>query len=111
MVEILNYGIKKEQPLEHLLLNKNRLVVMETTKSSWHSVSKVITDRPRCCVSNYYFSPISPDGSDYFHVTSFDGRPDQPLRRIIGAIDNALRNTVSKVFKIGRGKNLTNKDG
>jgi Rps23 Pro-64 3,4-dihydroxylase Tpa1-like proline 4-hydroxylase len=89
---------------------QNRLVVMETTKTSWHSVSKVTTDRPRCCVSNYYFSPISPDGSDYFHVTSFDGRPDQPLRKIFGSIDNALRNTISRVFKIGRGKNQVNKD-
>jgi Rps23 Pro-64 3,4-dihydroxylase Tpa1-like proline 4-hydroxylase len=28
----------------------NRLVVMETNKISWHSVSPVTTDRPRCCV-------------------------------------------------------------
>jgi Rps23 Pro-64 3,4-dihydroxylase Tpa1-like proline 4-hydroxylase len=90
--------------------HQNRLVVMETSKTSWHSVSKVTTDRPRCCVSNYYFSTISPDGSDYFHVTSFDGRPGQSLRKFIVTIDNALRNTVSKVFKIGRGKNQINKD-
>jgi Rps23 Pro-64 3,4-dihydroxylase Tpa1-like proline 4-hydroxylase len=88
----------------------NRLVVMETNKTSWHSVSPVKVDRPRCCVSNYYFSQVSPDGSDYFHVTSFTGRPEEKLKRTIGSIDNALRNFVSKTFKLGRGKDLVNKD-
>ncbi|MFJ9450883.1 2OG-Fe(II) oxygenase [Herbaspirillum sp. NPDC101397] len=87
----------------------NRLVVMETNKISWHSVSQVNATRPRCCVSNYYFSTISPDDSDYFHVTSFSGRPDQKLKRIIGIFDNGLRNFVSKTLKIGRGKHLVNK--
>lgn len=40
----------------------NRLAIMETTPSSWHSVSKVNVDKVRCCVSNYYFSEISPTG-------------------------------------------------
>lgn len=93
-----------------LVAHQNRLVVMETNKSSWHSVSKVTADRPRCCVSNYYFSEISPDGDRYFHVTSFSGRPEQPLRRAFGIVDNALRNITSKALKIGRGRNLVNKD-
>lgn len=41
-----------------LVALENRLVVMETNKISWHSVSKVEIDRPRCCVSNYYFSEV-----------------------------------------------------
>lgn len=88
----------------------NRLVVMETNKTSWHSVSHVQVNRPRCCVSNYYFSKISPDTTDYFHVTSFTGRPDEKMKRMLGIADNALRNFVSKTFKIGRGKHLVNKD-
>ena len=87
----------------------NRLVVMETNKLSWHSVSPVKANRPRCCVSNYYFSAISPDESDYFHVTSFSGRPEEKLKRLIGVFDNRLRNFVSKTLKIGRGKHLVNK--
>ena len=87
-----------------IVSQQNRLIVMETNKLSWHSVSKVSANRPRCCVSNYYFSKHSPDGTEYFHVTSFLGRPEQPLRRAIGVIDNALRNTISKTLKIGRGK-------
>jgi Rps23 Pro-64 3,4-dihydroxylase Tpa1-like proline 4-hydroxylase len=87
----------------------NRLVVMETNKISWHSVSAVTTDRPRCCVSNYYFSEISPDLHDYFHVTSFTGRPDEKVKRLFGVADNAARSFISKTLRIGRGKNLVNK--
>ena len=93
-----------------IVSHENRLIVMETNKTSWHSVSKVTTDRPRCCVSNYYFSKISPNGDDYFHVTSFLGRPEQPIKRLIGFVDNALRNVISKTLKVGRGKDLVNKD-
>ena len=87
----------------------NRFVVMETNKTSWHSVSPVMVDVPRCCVSNYFFSEVSPDQSEYFHVTSFDGRPDESIKRVVGVFDNALRNTVSKALKIGRGKDEVNK--
>lgn len=87
----------------------NRLLVMETNKTSWHSVSPVLVDQPRCCVSSYYFSAQSPDATDYFHVTSFDGRPEEPMKRVVGIFDNALRNTVSKALKIGRGKDQVNK--
>jgi Rps23 Pro-64 3,4-dihydroxylase Tpa1-like proline 4-hydroxylase len=82
----------------------NRLIVMETTKTSWHSVSPVVVDKPRCCISNYYFSTISPDESDYYHVTSFSGRPDQKLKKALGVVDNALRNVISKTLKITTGK-------
>jgi hypothetical protein len=69
----------------------NRLVIMETNKASWHSVSPVQTDEPRCCVSNYFFSEGSPTGEHYYHVTSFTGRPGQRIRRVLGKIDNAAR--------------------
>lgn len=87
----------------------NRLVVMETNKTSWHSVSRVKVKGPRCCVSNYYFSSISPDETEYFHVTSFSGRPEEKLKRAIGVLDNTVRNVVSNTLKIGRGKNRVKK--
>lgn len=86
----------------------NRFVMMETNKTSWHSVSAVTVDRPRCCVSSYFFSKESPDATEYFHVTSFDGRPEESMKRLISSTDNALRNVVSKTLKVGRGKNETN---
>lgn len=86
----------------------NRLVVMETNKRSWHSVSPVRVARPRCCVSNYYFSAQSPDDHDYFHVTSFSGRPEEPGRRLLGFLDNRLRNIVSRALGTGRGRERLN---
>jgi Rps23 Pro-64 3,4-dihydroxylase Tpa1-like proline 4-hydroxylase len=87
----------------------NRLVVMETNKTSWHSVSPVKTRGPRCCVSNYYFSAKSPDETEYFHVTSFSGRPGENMKRAVGVLDNAVRNVVSKTLKVGRGKQRVRK--
>ena len=77
---------------------------METNKKSWHSVSKVNVSKPRCCVSRYFFSEQSPDKKEYFHVTSFNGRPNQTLKRIISPFDNMARNLFSKGTKFGRGK-------
>lgn len=91
-----------------IIAGSNRLVVMETNRSSWHSVSPVRVDEPRCCVSNYYFSETSPDAENYFHVTSFSGRPNEKLKRAFGIVDNSIRNTLSKVLKIGRGKEQIN---
>ena len=79
----------------------DRLVVMATTRSSWHSVSSVNVDRLRCCVSNYYFSSISPEDCDYFHITSFRGRPEQKLRDVVLRGDIALRSAVRKLAKLG----------
>lgn len=88
----------------------NRLVVMNTDKRSWHSVSPVCVDNLRCCVSNYYFSNISPDGTNYYHVTSFNGRPNEYLKRFISIFDNLSRNIFSKTTCFSRGKSLMNKN-
>jgi Rps23 Pro-64 3,4-dihydroxylase Tpa1-like proline 4-hydroxylase len=69
----------------------NRLIVMATTRRSWHSVPKIEASQPRYCVSNYYFSPDSPEKISYFHVTSFRGRPEQPIRDLALRVDIALR--------------------
>lgn len=80
----------------------NRLVVMVTNKSSWHSVSPILADNnARCCVSNYYFSKQSPEEVNYFHVTSFRGRPEQRLRDFILRGDRALRMGLRKLFPKG----------
>jgi Rps23 Pro-64 3,4-dihydroxylase Tpa1-like proline 4-hydroxylase len=79
----------------------NRLAVMITHKTSWHSVSPIRVPQSRCCVSNYYFSKVSPEDSDYFHVTSFRGRPDQKLRDLVLRADIALRMSIRKLFPKG----------
>lgn len=99
---------RKVKNAKTIIANQNRLVIMETNRYSWHSVSKVKVERPRCCISNYYFSKESPETKDYFHVTSFTGRPDEKLKRVIGKFDNALRSFYSIIFKSGRNKKLIN---
>jgi Rps23 Pro-64 3,4-dihydroxylase Tpa1-like proline 4-hydroxylase len=83
----------------------NRLAVMITHKTSWHSVSPIRVPQSRCCVSNYYFSKTSPEESDYFHVTSFRGRPDQKLRDLVLRADIALRMSIRKLFPKGMVEN------
>lgn len=82
----------------------NRFVVMETNRKSWHSVSPVLVEKERCCVSNYYFSQQSPEGEEYFNVTSFNARPEHKIRRIYCKIDNALRHCARKISRYGFGK-------
>jgi len=82
----------------------NRLVLMETNERSWHSVNEVKVDSLRCCVSNYYFSPHSPNGYETTHVTFFQGRPEQKLRRVVSTADGIVRSAVRKVVKGGLAK-------
>ena len=90
-----------------LLSGFNRLIVMETNRGSWHSVQPVVVGRNRCCVSNYYFSTVSPENQNYYHVTSFTGRPDQTLQRAWGLVDNFARQAIAENLKISRGSSQT----
>ncbi|MEO1945507.1 MAG: 2OG-Fe(II) oxygenase [Candidatus Thioglobus sp.] len=82
----------------------NRLVIMETTPTSWHSVSGVTVERNRNCISNYYFSPLSPVSKLYFNATLFSARPEQKFRRVLAKTDNLLRSSVRKLVPSGVGK-------
>jgi Rps23 Pro-64 3,4-dihydroxylase Tpa1-like proline 4-hydroxylase len=98
-LELWDEGPKGE-PRE-IVSKFNRLALMVTDERSWHSVSKVVADRSRCCVSNYYFSEKPLEDHEYFHVTSFRGRPEQPVRDFVLQGDIALRQGIRKVFKKG----------
>lgn len=82
---------------------QNRFVVMETNRFSWHSVNPVRSDEARCCISNYHYSTESPDGDDYYHVTSFAARPGDTVGNAIATVDNRLRQLVSSVSGRARG--------
>jgi Rps23 Pro-64 3,4-dihydroxylase Tpa1-like proline 4-hydroxylase len=79
----------------------NRLVVMVTHEGSWHSVSANRSRHDRCCVSNYYFSRHPVGEHEYFHVTSFRGRPEQRVRDWVLRADIWLRMAIRKVFPEG----------
>jgi Rps23 Pro-64 3,4-dihydroxylase Tpa1-like proline 4-hydroxylase len=77
----------------------NRLAIMETNRTSWHSVCRVTGETARQCVSNYYFAPMPADGVPYRHVTTFTGRPEEPLKRmVLGVMDGVVLNTVGRLF-------------
>jgi Rps23 Pro-64 3,4-dihydroxylase Tpa1-like proline 4-hydroxylase len=98
-LELWDNGPKGER--REIVSKFNRLVLMATHERSWHSVNQVRVDRSRCCVSNYYFSRKPLEGHEYFHVTSFRGRPEQHVRDLVLQGDVALRQGVRKVFKKG----------
>jgi Rps23 Pro-64 3,4-dihydroxylase Tpa1-like proline 4-hydroxylase len=84
-----------------ILSRCNRLVVMVTHQSSWHSVSRNVSNNNRCCLSNYYFSEVSVEGTEYFHITSFRGRPEQPIRDLVLRTDISLRTALRRLFPKG----------
>ncbi len=80
----------------------NRLAVMVTHEKSWHSVAKNVSEMDRCCVSNYYFTkhPVVSD-HEYFHVTSFRGRPEERMRDFVLRADAGLRQFARRLFPQG----------
>jgi Rps23 Pro-64 3,4-dihydroxylase Tpa1-like proline 4-hydroxylase len=90
-----------KSPQREITSHFNRLALMATHERSWHSVSQVTVDRSRCCISNYYFSAKPLEDHAYFHITSFRGRPEQPVRDLVLQGDIALRQGIRKVFKKG----------
>lgn len=79
----------------------NRLAVMATHNHSLHSVSPIVVDMERKCISNYYFSNEPLESSDTFHVTSFRGRPENKVTDMILKTDTWLRMNLRKIFKKG----------
>ena len=98
-LELWPQGLKKQQTTIHSKFN--RLAVMVTHNQSLHSVSPVLYDGYRCCISNYYFSKTPLLAEDRFHITSFRGRPENKFTDVILQVDTFLRMTVRKFFKKG----------
>ena len=98
-LELWPKGLKKKQETIHSRFN--RLIVIATHQSSWHSVSRVLANSSRNCVSNYYFSNKPLGVKDKFHVTTFRGRPEQVITNRILQIDSFLRMNIRKLFKKG----------
>lgn len=98
-LELWDNGLKSKP--RTIVSKFNRLVIMITNRISYHSVNQVLADSQRCCVSNYYFSPISAENNDYFHVTSFRGRPEEKMKDFVLSADILLRNGIRKFFPKG----------
>ena len=102
-LELWPNGLGEKQITIHSKFN--RLAVMVTHNRSLHSVSPVVFEGFRCCVSNYYFSKKPILDSDTFHVTSFRGRPENKFTDALLQVDTFLRMTIRKIFKKGLKEN------
>jgi Rps23 Pro-64 3,4-dihydroxylase Tpa1-like proline 4-hydroxylase len=98
-LEIWPNGLEQKPIIIHSKFN--RLAIMETHNNSLHSVSPIVFDGFRRCVSNYYFANSPLLESDRFHVTSFRGRPENKLTDLVLQADTFLRMCIRKVFKKG----------
>lgn len=98
-LELWPFGLKEKQTTIHSKFN--RLIVMATHNKSIHSVSPVVFEGFRCCISNYYFSKKPLLTSDSFHVTSFRARPENKVTDAVLRLDTFLRMTLRKFFKKG----------
>jgi Rps23 Pro-64 3,4-dihydroxylase Tpa1-like proline 4-hydroxylase len=76
----------------------NRLVVMATSDQSWHSVQPVVACGARVCLSNYYFAPEPAADHAYRNVTSFRGRPGEPVKKVLLRADSAILNFIGKLM-------------
>ncbi|WP_031495122.1 2OG-Fe(II) oxygenase [Bryobacter aggregatus] len=90
----------------------NRLAVMQTDKTSWHSVSEVLAAGTRRCISNYFFTINPVDGQKDYHVTSFRGRPEEKFKDLLMQGDNALRQAVKETLgeSVFKNKHVYKKD-
>lgn len=95
-LELWDPAVRVATPIE---ARCGRLVIMQTDRTSWHSVNAVSSERPRQCLSSYFFAPEPADGGRYRHVTTFTGRPEQPLRRtFLNAWDGCVLNAVGRTL-------------
>ncbi len=76
----------------------NRAVIFATDKYSWHGYRQVNTPDgdTRKSINIYYFSQQSPDGSNYYHVTSFRSRKNELINKVLYPVDNMIRGLVRK---------------
>ena len=69
----------------------DRLVIMETSETSWHSLGTVMADRQLCFLTKSYFSETG-GKTRKAYASRFSGRPGEKGRRILGYTHGAIRN-------------------
>jgi Rps23 Pro-64 3,4-dihydroxylase Tpa1-like proline 4-hydroxylase len=68
-----------------------RLVVMETSETSWHSLGTVMANRHLCLLTTSYFSETG-GKTRKAYASRFSGLPGEKGRRILGYTGGAIRN-------------------
>jgi Rps23 Pro-64 3,4-dihydroxylase Tpa1-like proline 4-hydroxylase len=77
----------------------NRMVLFATDKQSWHGHRAVKTPDgdTRKSINIYYFTESSPDGTKYYHITSFRARKSERVNKVLYPADNLVRSLVRRL--------------
>jgi len=77
----------------------NRVTLFATDRRSWHGYRPVKTPDgdTRKSINIYYFTDESPDGTDYYHATTFRARKNETINKVIYPIDNFVRAVMRKL--------------
>jgi Rps23 Pro-64 3,4-dihydroxylase Tpa1-like proline 4-hydroxylase len=77
----------------------NRMALFATDKRSWHGYRPVNSPDgdTRKSINIYYFTEDSPDGADYYHVTTFKARKSETINKVIYPLDNLVRTIARKL--------------
>lgn len=74
----------------------NRLVIMETTEQSWHSITPIVGPMPRSSVTSYYYAPAYVVSAP--RLTRFGAWPHQPARELLFQSEFQLRQVAAKIL-------------
>jgi hypothetical protein len=90
------------QPITSIAYRPNRLVIMEETEQSWHSVQRVDGSRPRASLTTYFYSAEEAR----VRLTRYRAPTGGPLRRALSDIDFGMRTTA---LRMGFDRLVTNR--
>jgi hypothetical protein len=88
---ILEIWDRKIASAKSIVPAADRLVVMETSETSWHSLGTAIADRQLCFLTKSYFSDTGGKQRKAY-ASRFSGRPGEKGKRILGYTGGAIRN-------------------
>jgi len=74
----------------------NRLVIVETTDQSWHSITPIVGPMPRSSVTSYYYAPAHVVSTP--RLTRFGAWPHQPARELLFNSEFHLRSMAAKIL-------------
>jgi hypothetical protein len=82
----------------------NRLVIMETTERSWHSIRSVVGPVPRVSLTTYFYAPAAEKAP--LRLTRFTSWPGHPLRGLLFDSEFHARGLAAKLIgrRVGRNR-------
>jgi hypothetical protein len=75
----------------------NRLVILETTDHSWHSIQSILGPMPRASVTSYFYGPESERSP--VRLTRFTSWPGDPLRGMLFDAQFHLRSIAARFIR------------